>query len=139
MAYSSGLFSNAEIYSTASGAIDGYDPVAYFTEGIATPGSELIVTEHLGVSWHFATQENRQLFLDNPERYMPQYGGFCAYAMSENYTAYTDPQAWSLVDDRLYLNYSADVKVQWENDKLARIATGNENWQQRVLRLAGND
>jgi len=109
-------------------AIDGTDPVAYFTEGRPVEGDSSIAHEWNGATWHFASEENRALFAADPERYAPQYGGYCAWAVSQGYTASTDPEAWKIVDGRLYLNYSLSVQDTWATDIPGHIAAGDANW-----------
>lgn len=109
-------------------AVGGYDPVAYFTEGKPVAGSDQHVIEHDGAKWRFASAANREAFMAEPAKYAPQYGGYCAYAVSQNYTAKGDPEAWSVVDGKLYLNYSKAVRASWEKDKAAYISKANGNW-----------
>lgn len=123
-----GILSSAPVYSTAEGAIGGYDAVAYFTLGTPTPGSPEFTHPWQGAQWRFASAANRDLFAADPERYAPRFGGYCAYAVSENYTARTDPQVWAIVDDRLYLNFDAEVAATWSADRQARIARAEANW-----------
>lgn len=109
-------------------AIRGADPVAYFTEGRAVTGSAEFAADWRGATWRFASAANRDAFLAAPERYAPAYGGFCAWAVAHGYTAPVDPEAWSIVDGRLFLNYSISVRAQWEPDKDALIVRGDANW-----------
>ena len=109
-------------------AIRGYDPVAYFTEEKAVKGSREFTLGWQGADWRFASAENRDLFAANPEQYAPQYGGYCAWAVSRNYTAPTDPDAFTLVGGKLYLNYNAKVMEQWLEDRDANIEQADENW-----------
>jgi YHS domain-containing protein len=109
-------------------AIDGTDPVAYFAEGKPTPGSAEFEQQWNGATWRFASAANRDLFRADPERYAPQYGGYCAWAVGHGYTASSDPEAWSIVDGKLYLNYSRDVQAQWAPEKQEWIRAGDENW-----------
>ncbi|WP_160122268.1 YHS domain-containing (seleno)protein [Rhodovarius lipocyclicus] len=109
-------------------AIQGYDPVAYFTEGRARRGRYDIRTQWNGATWRFANAEHRRMFLADPERYAPAFGGFCAYAVSEGYTATVDPTAFRIVEGRLFLNYSHAVQARWEEDRAARIQRGEANW-----------
>lgn len=120
------------VYSDGGAAIGGYDPVAYFTEGKPVAGSEAFTAEHDGATWRFASAANRDAFVADPERYAPQYGGYCAYAVSEGYTAEVDPDAWSIVDGRLFLNYSKSIQRRWERNRDERIATGDSNWPKIV-------
>lgn len=118
-------------------AIEGTDPVAYFTEGRAVAGSSDFEHEWMGATWRFASAENRDRFAAAPERYAPQYGGYCAWAVSQGYTAKIDPEAWAIVDGRLYLNYSKSVQKQWSEDVPGNIAKGDANWPRIRAELAG--
>ncbi len=109
-------------------ALEGYDAVAYFTEGLPREGSEEHAFEWQGATWRFATRENRDRFAADPEAYAPQYGGYCAWAMAEDYTAHGDPHAWRIVDGRLYLNYNARIHRRWERDIPGNITRANSNW-----------
>lgn len=109
-------------------AIDGTDPVAYFTEGKPVPGKREFSHEWNRATWRFSSAENRDLFAANPEKYAPQYGGYCAWAVSQGYTASTDPEAWKIVDEKLYLNYNKSVQANWEKDIPGHIASGDANW-----------
>ncbi len=109
-------------------AIDGYDPVAYFTEGKPVEGSSDHVFEWMDAEWHFANAEHRAMFAADPETYAPAYGGYCAWAVSQGYTADIDPDAWRIVDGRLYLNYSRDIQKRWETDIVGHIRAGDANW-----------
>lgn len=109
-----GLFNNR--------AVSGYDTVAYFTEGKPVKGSKKFRTEYMDTEWRFSSQDNLDLFLADPARYAPQYGGYCAWAMAggdngtRGYKASGDPKQWKIVDGKLYLNYDASVKADWEQD-----------------------
>jgi len=109
-------------------AIRGYDPVAYFSDGKPVEGLKAHEIEWIGASWRFATAENKNKFLADPEAFAPQYGGYCAWAVSQGYTASTDPEAWSIVDGKLYLNYNKSVQANWEKDIPGHIASGDANW-----------
>ena len=78
--------------------------------------------------WHFASEANREVFSKNPEKYAPQYGGWCAYGWSQGYPAKIDPQAWSIVADKLYLNYNLDVKKDWDKKQAQYINQANKNY-----------
>jgi YHS domain-containing protein len=117
---------NATLFGVA---IKGYDPVAYFTDGKPAKGDSKFSHEWNGAKWQFASAEHRDLFKATPEKYAPQFGGYCAWAVSQNYTANVDPEnAWRIVNDRLYLNYSRDVQKKWEADVPGNIAKGDVNW-----------
>ncbi|SNZ21224.1 YHS domain-containing (seleno)protein [Cohaesibacter gelatinilyticus] len=109
-------------------AIDGTDPVSYFTDGRPIAGKSSITHKWNGATWRFKSKANRDLFAANPKKYAPQYGGYCAWAVSQGYTASTDPDAWTIVDGKLYLNYSKSVRSQWEKDIPGNIKSGNKNW-----------
>lgn len=109
-------------------AIKGYDPVAYFTDGRPVKGSKDHELEWNGATWRFASTDHLEAFEAEPERYAPQYGGYCAWAVSQGYTANIDPQAWRIVDGRLYLNYSKEVQRKWESDIPGHIEAADTNW-----------
>ena len=109
-------------------AIKGYDPVGYFTERKAVKGSQEFETEHAGAKWRFVSQENLKLFTADPEAYAPQFGDYCAWAVSQGYTANIDPEAWKIVDGKLYLNYNKPVQEKWEKDAENLIKKANQNW-----------
>ncbi|HRE81168.1 MAG TPA: YHS domain-containing (seleno)protein [Opitutaceae bacterium] len=114
-------------------AIKGYDPVAYFTEGKPMKGDSRFSYEWKGATWRFARAEHRDAFMATPEKYAPQFGGYCAWAVSQNYTANTDPEnAWRIVDGKLYLNYSRDIQTKWERDVPGNIAKGELHWPKLI-------
>ncbi len=108
-------------------AAGGYDAVSYFS-GAPTEGSAEYKTEWKGVEWRFASAANRDTFIATPEKYAPQYGGYCAYAVSKGSTAKGDPTAWTVNDGKLYLNYSTAVRDTWKMDILGNVAAANANW-----------
>jgi len=109
-------------------AIKGYDPVAYFTDGRPEKGDSDYACEWNGAEWRFASAAHRDLFKADPAKYAPQYGGYCAWAVSRGYTAGIDPDAWKIVNGRLYLNYSMKVQKQWAEDIPGNISKAEENW-----------
>ncbi|MGL5060443.1 MAG: YHS domain-containing (seleno)protein [Microcoleus sp.] len=115
-------------YSEGGVAIRGTDPVAYFTEGKPVAGKPEFSHKWGNATWQFASAQNRDLFAQNPEKYAPQYGGFCAWAVSQGYTAAIDPNAWKIVDNKLYLNYNSAVQWGWEKDISGNVAKGDKNW-----------
>ncbi|MCB1694112.1 MAG: YHS domain-containing protein [Pseudomonadales bacterium] len=119
-----GFFSNV--------AVGGMDPVAYFTDGKPVEGNKSFRTEYKGVEFHFASAEHLALFKADPEKYVPQYGGYCAWAVSQGKTAKGDPEYWKIVDGKLYLNYSEDIQKKWEKDIPGFIKSADANWP-RVL------
>ena len=117
------------VFSTASeGAIRGYDPVAYFTEGGPVKGKPGLRLEWQGAVWSFASEENRAAFAADPEKFAPRYGGYCAWAVSRGYTASIVPEAWRIVDGALYLNYSLGVRERWARDIPGNIVRADVNW-----------
>ena len=97
-------------------AIRGYDPVAYFTDGKPVQGSDAYVSDWNGARWKFASAAHRDLFMADPMKYAPQYGGYCAYGTAKGHLAPTQPAAWAVVDGKLYLNYDERVRRHWQTD-----------------------
>lgn len=124
------LARDAEVYTGtfSSLAVGGYDPVAYFKVGRPVPGSAQFSTAFKGATWRFASKENLDAFRANPAAYAPQYGGYCAWAVSQGYTASGDPQFWKVVNGKLYLNYDGSVQAKWEKDVPGFIAKADKNW-----------
>ncbi len=112
----------------ANTAVGGYDPVAYFQKGRPVRGSSKHVLKHKGVNWRFSSAANLAAFKANPGRYIPAFGGYCAWAVSQGYTAKGDPRAWKIVGGRLYLNYNRSIQKRWERNQSANIRAGNRNW-----------
>jgi YHS domain-containing protein len=117
-----------EIFSSGQGAIRGYDPVAYFKEGKPVKGTALLTYTWKGAEWHFASEENREAFAAAPEKYAPQYGGYCAYGTAEGHKAPTEPGAWTIINGKLYLNYSKSVQETWNKDQPGYIKKADANW-----------
>ena len=115
-------------FQTEFGALRGYDPVAYFTDERPVKGSSDITTVHNGATWHFSSKTNKELFEGNPEKYSPQYGGYCAYGMANGFVVSSDPEAFTLVDGKLYMNYSLGVRNTWLKDVTANIESADKNW-----------
>ena len=116
------------IYVEDGVAIKGADPVAYFEQGAFVQGDNEFSYEWEGATWHFSSAENRDLFISQPEQYAPQYGGFCAWAVSQGATAPIDPTAWKIVEGKLYLNYDDKVQSRWQKDIPGNIAKADQNW-----------
>jgi YHS domain-containing protein len=130
--------SHGAVFAEGGVAIRGYDPVAYFTEGRPVAGRPEFEARHRGATWRFASAEHKAAFEADPARYEPQYGGYCAWAVSAKNEAYPiDPEAWKIVDGRLYLNFSRDVQADWERDVPGHITKANTNWPGLEARLAG--
>ncbi len=126
-----------EFYGKDGMAINGYDPVGYFDEGRPVKGSSQFTVLHKGALFHFANAANREAFAASPDRYAPQYGGYCAYGTAKGYKAKSDPDAFSIVDGKLYLNYSLAIREQWRAHIPEYIAKANHNWPsvQRLSRV----
>ena len=116
-------------YSTGNGAIDGYDPVSYFTDNRAERGSADITAKWNDAVWHFTSKAHRELFIADPEKYAPQYGGFCALGMAHGGDVPTDPEAWTIHAGKLYLNMMAEVSSTWRYNPDKLIERANVKWQ----------
>jgi len=110
-------------------AIKGYDTVAYFKAGKAQQGIESFTFQWHGMTWHFISKENRDLFAASPEKYAPQYDGYCAWAMTEARKAITDPEVWTIVNGKLYLNCSRTAYEKWSSDIPGNIKKADRNWR----------
>jgi YHS domain-containing protein len=109
-------------------ALGGYDTVAYFTTGKPTEGDSQFTHEYQGATWYFSSAENRDAFIKSPEKYQPQYGGYCAWAISQGYSASGDPEFWKIVDGKLYLNYDQSVQEKWEKAIPDFITAADGHW-----------
>lgn len=119
----------APVFAVDGVAIRGTDPVAYFTEGRPVAGDPAHAYEWRGAVWHFASAGNRDRFAADPERYAPQYGGFCAWAVAAKGKLYsTQPGNWSIVDGKLYLNFNDDIQARWETDVPGFISRADTRW-----------
>lgn len=118
------------IYEVSNLAIQGYDPVAYFTEGAPVEGKESIQLMWMGATWRFSSAANREAFERNPQKYAPQYGGYCAYAASQGYAAASDPETFTLYEGKLYLNHSRPVRSVWARDRAQNVAKADATWPQ---------
>ena len=127
------LFANqfsyaGDFYGRDGVAIDGYDPVAYFAENKPVHGSKEIMLEYKGSVFLFATAANREKFKESPEAYVPQFNGYCAFGAASGYKAKVDPEAFSIVNGKLYLNYNAAVKTTWSKDVDNYISKAVQQW-----------
>ena len=109
-------------------AIKGYDPVAYFNESRPVKGRSDYELVWEDVRWHFASEVNRDLFRADPERYAPQYLGHCSMGIAEGDKSEVDPEAWAIVDGKLYLNGDLAVRERWEKNRAANINQADANW-----------
>ncbi len=105
----------------------GYDSVSYFS-GTPVEGSKEFSTKWKGAEWRFASAANRDAFTASPEKYAPQYGGYCAFALSKGALAKGEPTAWTVNEGKLYLNYSEAVRENWRTDIPGNVAAANSNW-----------
>jgi len=121
-------YAQNQYFSKNGIAIKGYDPVAFFSENAAVQGSKEHSYKWNGTTWQFKNAENLNSFKSAPEKYAPQFGGYCAYGASENHKAPTEPEAFTIVDNKLYLNYNMDVLKMWRMDTKGRIAKAEMNW-----------
>ncbi|WP_370230746.1 YHS domain-containing (seleno)protein [Cognatishimia sp.] len=117
-----------EVFAVDGLAIRGYDPVAYFKERTDVEGSAEFSLMWKGAEWRFANAENLADFEADPDRWAPQYGGYCAFAVAKGYTAKTEANAWSIHDDKLYLNFSLAIRARWAISKERFINDANANW-----------
>ena len=125
----SALAAGVDVNATTTGlALRGYDPVAYFTAGAPTPGDFQITAEHNGATYRFASEENKALFVANPDAYAPAYGGYCAFGTAMGFKFDGDPHLWRIVDNKLYLNLAPGIQERWEADRANLITAANENW-----------
>jgi YHS domain-containing protein len=120
--------SAASINQTEGVALKGYDPVAYFTENKAVPGSEQFSTQYQGATYKFESAANRDIFVANPTKYAPQYGGYCAYGVAHGDKADVDPDAFTVVNGKLYMNYDKAVRFLWKRDIPGNITKADQNW-----------
>lgn len=117
-------------------ALQGYDPVAYFTENKAVEGSENISHTLEGVTYYFKSAKNRQLFIKNPQKYAPQYGGYCAYAMADGDKVKIDPETFKIIDGKLFLYYNfrfTNTLKSWNKDQINLLPKANAAWAKIVL------
>ncbi|PZR02443.1 MAG: YHS domain protein [Flavobacterium psychrophilum] len=117
-----------EVFTTDGKAIRGYDAVAFFKESNPVKGFDSLAYVYKDVQWLFSSKENLEAFKGNPERYAPQYGGYCAYGTAEGHKAPTQAETWTIVNDKLYFNYNMKVKQLWMKDQGAMIEKADQQW-----------
>ena len=124
------LAGTAPIYTSRFSqlALAGFDPVAYFLGGKPVEGSREFTYTWQGATWRFASEANRNAFSAAPERYAPQYGGYCAWAAAQGYVAPGDPRHWRIVGGKLYVNYDEKVQSTWERDIPGHVKAADANW-----------
>ena len=118
----------AKDYTHSTPGISGYDPVSYFTEGKPLRGSGYHVADYKGVTYAFSSEEHKDMFEANPEKYAPAYGGWCAYGVAVGKKFVTDPKVWKIVKGKLYLNLDRDIQSKWNKDIPGYIKTADKNW-----------
>ena len=123
-----GIAQKATVFNTAGTAINGYDAVAFFTQKKAVKGDTKFTYNWQNVNWLFASQEDADAFKAMPEKYAPQYGGYCAYGTSEGHKAPTEIDTWTVVGDKLYFNYNKKVQSFWLKDKTKLIEKADKQW-----------
>lgn len=116
------------VFNTGGVAINGFDPVAYFTEGAPVMGDTRYEVKWEGAVWVLANMENLEMFMADPHRYKPQYGGYCAFAMSKGAVAPTEPDTWTIHDGKLYLNYNLAVRDAWRQDISENVEKADAHW-----------
>lgn len=124
----SSAFAAEEHYVANDFGVSGYDPVAYHTEGQPAEGRNAYTAEHEGVTYRFSSEANRNLFNQDPSAYTPEYGGFCAFGTAMGRKFPGDPNAWRIVNGKLYLNLNADVQKRWVADIPGFIRGADHNW-----------
>lgn len=117
-----------EIFTTDAGAIQGYDPVAFFKEQKPVMGKKEFSYEWSGSTWHFSTAENLEAFKLDPSHFAPQYGGWCAFGISAGHKSPTQPETWTIVNDKLYFNFDMDTQKGWKKKQKEYIEKANKNW-----------
>lgn len=123
------LAAGADVNASNTGlAMQGFDPVAYFTVGEPTKGDYRITAVYNDATYWFSSEENKAAFEGNPEAYAPAYGGFCAFGTAMGFKFDGDPNYWKIVDDKLYLNLSEQVQVRWQEDIPGFIVSADTNW-----------
>jgi YHS domain-containing protein len=124
------LAAGPDVNATVTGlALRGYDPVAYFTDGKPVPGDFTITAQHGGATYRFASEDHKERFLKDLAKYLPEYGGFCAFGTAKGVKVDGDPTVWKIVDNKLYLNLAPAVAERWDQDIAGNIKTADEKWR----------
>jgi len=134
----SGAALAGDFFEKDGAALRGYDPVAYFTAAEPRKGLPTLSYEYKGSTFYFSSEENRRAFRQDPEKYAPQFGGYCAYGTAQGYKVSTQPDAFSIVDNKLYLNHNLDVRTIWQKDVPGNIERAEKNWPE-VSKAAPKD
>jgi YHS domain-containing protein len=117
-----------EVFAPAGKAIKGYDPVAFFKDAKPVKGADSLSYKWKDANWTFSSQQYLDSFKTNPEKYAPQYGGYCAYGTSAGHKAPTETDTWTIVNGKLYFNYNGKVKELWMKDQPALIEKADRQW-----------
>lgn len=126
----SAMAAGVELNASSTGlAMQGYDPVAYFTDGAPAKGSYKITTVFNDATYRFASEEHKAQFEANPEAYLPAYGGYCAFGTAMGFKFDGDPEYWKIVDNTLYLNLSKDIQTRWEGNIPGFVQDANGHWE----------
>ena len=120
----------SQIFAPAGKAIKGYDAVAFFKQLKPVMGADSLSYSYKGVNWLFSSAENLTLFKANPEKYEPQFGGYCAYGIADGHKAPTQTETWAIIDDKLYFNYNLKVKEMWNKNQKNFIEKANQIWSE---------
>ena len=120
----------SEIFAPGGQALKGFDPVAFFKDAKPVIGKKEFAYKWKDATWLFSTNENLNAFVENPEKYSPQYGGYCAYGTSQGHKAPVDPKIWAVINNKLYFNYNSDVQKLWNKDKENLIIIADKKWEE---------
>ena len=123
----------SEVFAPRGTAINGYDVVAFFKESKSVKGSAMYSYQYKDAIWLFSSKEDLDIFMNSPEKYAPQYGGYCAYGTSQGHKAPTQPDTWTIVNDKLYFNYNKQVKEMWVKDQSHLIEVADQKWPEVKL------
>lgn len=118
----------SQVFAPGGKALNGYDVVAFFKASKPVMGADSLSYTYKGAKWKFSSNANMAAFKANPEHFMPQYGGYCAFGAAEGHKAPTKPETWTIVNDKLYFNYNLKVKDAWTKDQQALIQKADKNW-----------
>ncbi|MDA9555979.1 YHS domain-containing protein [Vibrio sp.] len=133
--FSFSTFANEPVYTSfySNNGLSGYDTVAYFELGKPTKGKSDYQSYYNGANWLFSSKKHLELFEQDPEKYLPQYGGYCAWGVAHGYLVSSDPTQWRIVNGKLYTNYNRSVANSWKRDSKNQIIQGDINWPNLIL------
>jgi YHS domain-containing protein len=124
---------SSEVFAPGGTAINGYDAVAFFKESKPVKGSPTYSYQYKDATWLFSSKEDLDAFASAPEKYAPQYGGYCAYGTSQGHKASTEADTWTIVNNKLYFNYNKQVKQMWVKDQAHLIEVADQKWPEVKL------